>query len=265
MYKKFDIKKSYPANVKRLEIFKYLIKKYKPKKIIDAGCGAGMPLIEIKRMGFNIEGYDKAPNMVSESKQNLKHYKFSEKIINYGDFEKPSHIKKRSVDCILGMGTFYYSKNFKQTLIEQKKRLKKNGRIFFSLRNQIFDITTMNDYSFRFMNNLYEIKKFNHSIKKEYFKLFKGYNNRKKLNLKNIDDENVYSKTHNPLTIKEYLKNEIGLKCNGIYFYHFHALPPIFEELDKIKFRKISLKMENPLDWRGYFLASGFVLDCENN
>lgn len=265
MYKKLDVKKKYPANVKRLEIFKFLIKKYRPKKIIDAGCGAGMPLIEIKKMGFNIEGYDKAPNMVLESKKNLKKHKFSENIVNYGDFEKPSHIKNNSIDCILGMGTFYYSKNFKQTLIQQKKKLKKNGRIIFSLRNKLFDITSMNNYSFKFMNNLYEIKKFDNSIKKKYLKLFGGYSDRKNLNLKNIDDENVYSRTHNPLTIKEYLKNEIGLKCNGMYFYHFHALPPEFEEVDKIKFRKISLKIENPSDWKGYFLASGFVLDCEKN
>ena len=33
MYKKFDIKKSYPANVKRLEIFKYLIKNINQKKL----------------------------------------------------------------------------------------------------------------------------------------------------------------------------------------------------------------------------------------
>ena len=32
IYKKINFEKSYPANVKRLEIFKSLIKKYKPKK-----------------------------------------------------------------------------------------------------------------------------------------------------------------------------------------------------------------------------------------
>ena len=64
MYKKINFKESYPANIKRLEIFLSLIKKYKPKKIIDAGCGSGMPLINIKKKGFNITGYDKAYNMV---------------------------------------------------------------------------------------------------------------------------------------------------------------------------------------------------------
>ena len=49
LYKKFRLDIRYPANVKRLEIFISLLKKHKPKKIIDAGCGAGMPLIQIKK------------------------------------------------------------------------------------------------------------------------------------------------------------------------------------------------------------------------
>ena len=53
MYKKLDFDISYPANIKREEIFTELLKKHQPKKIIDAGCGAGMPLIEIKKKGFD--------------------------------------------------------------------------------------------------------------------------------------------------------------------------------------------------------------------
>ena len=49
MYKKLRLDIRYPANVKREQIFVKLLKKHKPKKIIDAGCGAGMPLIDIKK------------------------------------------------------------------------------------------------------------------------------------------------------------------------------------------------------------------------
>jgi len=37
----------------------------------------------------------------------------------------------------------------------------------------------------------------------------------------------------------------------------------VFEALDKNYYRKISWKIENPLDWRGFFLASTFVIDCK--
>ena len=263
MYKKINFKESYPANIKRLEIFLSLIKKYKPKKIIDAGCGSGMPLINIKKKGFNITGYDKAYNMVKLAKNNLKSNNLKESLIEIGDFENPKHVKNNSVDCILGMGTFYYSKKFTKTLKNQRKKLKKNGHLIFSLRNKLFDISTLNDYSIKFYSYLYGINKFKPKIQKNFLKLFKGYTNRKKFSLKNMDDHNVFSKTHNPITIEKEVLAKVGLKLNGIYFYHFHAMPPVFENFDKVSFRKQSYRIENPNDWRGFFIASGFIVDCK--
>ena len=72
----------YPINNLRLNIIKKLLK-YKPKKIIDAGCGSGMPLIQIK-MGFNITGYDKSLEMVNKAKENLKMNNLSDKLIYLG-------------------------------------------------------------------------------------------------------------------------------------------------------------------------------------
>ena len=263
MYKNIDFSKSYPGNIKRLEIFLMLLNKYKPKNIIDAGCGAGMPLVQIKKMGFNIYGYDKSHNMVMKAKKNLKENNLSSNLASIDDFENPKHIKDDSIDCILGMGAFYYSKKLILTLKTQRNKLKSNGRLIFSLRNQLFDIATLNDYSIKFYSNLYKINKFKPPTKKEYLKLFQGYSNRKKYNLKNIDDNKVFSITHNPLTIENEILSKAGLKCDGIYFYHFHALPPVFENIDTINFRKQSFKIENPNDWRGFFIASCFVVDCQ--
>ena len=124
MYKKLRLDIRYPANVKREQIFVKLLTKHKPKKIVDAGCGAGMPLIGIKKKGFNIIGYDKAKNMVLEAKENLKKNRLSTDLVFYDDFENPKKIKNNSVDCILGMGAFYYAKNVNRTLLNQKKKIK---------------------------------------------------------------------------------------------------------------------------------------------
>ena len=262
LYKKVRLDKRYPANVKRLEIFINLLKKHKPKKIIDAGCGAGMPLIEIKKKGFNITGYDKAPSMVKEAKKNLNKNNLPTNLVFYDDFENPKKIKNKSIDCILGMGAFFYAKNFQKTMKNQTRKLKKNGRIIFSLRNRLFDVSTLNYYTKNFLNEVYEIKKLKKSWKKKYSNLFNGFEKKKDYKIKNIDDEGVYSLVHNPLTISEELK-KIGLKCEGLYFYHFHPLPPVFESLDQLYFRKLSWKMEDPNDWRGFLLASGYVVDCK--
>ena len=263
LYKKVRLDKRYPANVKRLEIFLNLLKKYKPKKIVDAGCGAGMPLIAIKKEGFNIIGYDKAKNMVDEAKRNLKNARLSSNLVFNDDFRNPKLIKDASIDCILGMGAFFYAKNFNKTLKNQTKKLKKNGRMIFSLRNKLFDVTTLNYYTKNFLNEVYETKKLKKSWKNKYEELFKGFAKKKDYNkIKNIDDEGVYSLVHNPLTISNEL-SKIGLKCEGLYFYHFHPLPPVFENFDQLYFRKLAWKMENPTDWKGFLLASGFVVDCK--
>ena len=262
LYKKLNLSKSYPADIKRLEIVIKLLKKYKPKAIVDAGCGPGIPLIRIKENGFNIYGYDKAKNMVIEARKNLKEYKYDEKLIFQDDFENPKNLKKNFFDCIIGLGAFYYSKNFKKTILNNKKKLAKNGRMIFSLRNRLFDISTLNNYSAKFLDNLYETKYLKKNWKNKYNNLRKSFSSRKVTLNKNIDEKNIKSFVHNPLTIaSEMLK--LGLKCEGIYFYHFHAFPPVFEEIDPLYFRKVSWKMENPTDWRGYLLASAFIIDCK--
>jgi len=262
LYKKINLNNVYPADVKRLEIFINLLKKHKPKKIIDAGCGAGMPLIKIKKQGFNITGYDKAKNMVLEAQENLKRNKLSPDLVFYDDFENPKKIKNNSVDCIVGMGAFYYSKNVNKTILNQKKKLKKNGRLIFSARNKLFDIATLNNYTKKFLDEIYEVKSLKKDWKKKYEYLTKNFSDRKRYKLKNVDEKRIINLPHNPLTITSEMA-KLGLRVEGIYFYHFHPLPPVFENFDQLYYKKISWKMENPTDWRGFLLASCLVVDCK--
>lgn len=264
MYKDVSLNLRYPANVKREQIFLNLLKKHKPKTIVDAGCGTGMPLIDIKKKGFNIIGYDKAKNMVQEAKDNLIKNNLTPDLIFHDDFERPKKIEDNSVDCILGMGAFYYAKNVNKTLVNQTKKLKKNGRLIFSLRNRLFDIITLNNYSKTFLDEIYEVGKLKRGWKKKYNELTKNYTDRRKTKLsKNIDESGVYNHVpHNPITITDELA-KVGLTVEGMYFYHYHAFPPVFETFDKLYYRKISWEIENPLDWRGFFLASTFIVDCK--
>ena len=143
-----------------------------------------MPLIDIKKRGFNIFGYDKAKNMVLEAQKNLKKNKFSTNLVFYDDFENPKNVKNNSVDCILGMGTFFYSKNFKKTILNQRHKLKKNSRLIFSLRNRLFDVATLNDYTKLFLDEIYEINLLKKQWKKKYNNLTKSFTERKKIKLK---------------------------------------------------------------------------------
>ena len=50
--------------------------------------------------------------------------------------------------------------------LNQRKKLKKNGRLIFSARNKLFDIATLNNYTKKFLDEIYEVKSLKKEIKK---------------------------------------------------------------------------------------------------
>ena len=74
--------------------------------------------------------------------------------------------------------------------------------------------------------------------------------------------DKILSKFHNPLNLSP-LFQSAGLKIEDIFFYHYHAIPPMFEQEYPRLFREASLAMEqDPHDWRGYLMASAFVIEA---
>jgi hypothetical protein len=71
--------------------------------------------------------------------------------------------------------------------------------------------------------------------------------------------DEVLSRTHNPFLLRQQA-HEQGLTDVEVLFYHYHALPPMLESVAPDLFRRASLAMEDPRDWRGYVMASAFVL-----
>jgi hypothetical protein len=74
--------------------------------------------------------------------------------------------------------------------------------------------------------------------------------------------DQVLSRTHNPLLLSQQFANT-GFKNVRTLFYHFHCLPPMLQSRFPDFFRAESLAQENPEDWRGYFMASAFLIAGE--
>ena len=197
--------------------------------------------------------------MVNSAKECLKQNSFDSELAFLDDFEDPN-VKYVDVDCVLGLGTFYYSKDIKKTLFNQLRNISDKGHIVFSLRNALFDFSTFNSYSVNAFSNLFCIDEYDQKTQDLFFSTMGKFSN---FESSNIDSKGVISNTHNPLTIENDLLDDLNLSLKGIYFYHYHCLPPFFEKLDKLNFRKKSLEIEDPLDWRGNFLASGFVVHAQ--
>jgi hypothetical protein len=71
--------------------------------------------------------------------------------------------------------------------------------------------------------------------------------------------DEVLSRTHNPLILKERFA-AAGFDDVQLLFYHYHCLPPMLEAAVPQLFRRQSVAMEDPKDWRGHFMASAFIL-----
>ena len=91
MYGDINFSVEYPANLQRANIICSILDEIKPEKLIDAGCGTGMPLIQILKMDIDAIGYDKSDNMVKQAKENLEKYGHDPSKVSIGNFEDPIH------------------------------------------------------------------------------------------------------------------------------------------------------------------------------
>ena len=185
----------YPQNKQRLSIFIDLLLNINPDQVVDAGCGAGIPLVQMLSNNIDAKGYDKSKNMIKAAKENLKEANYNTDKAEIGDFENPSHIEDSSIDCITGMGAFYYAQNFKRTLENQRNKLKKEGHLIFSLRNKLFDLSTLNSYTERFLYELFELDTFPKDLQDKFRDQFKD-NNITRKRFSTVDDSDVLSNFH---------------------------------------------------------------------
>jgi hypothetical protein len=71
--------------------------------------------------------------------------------------------------------------------------------------------------------------------------------------------DEIVSRTHNPFVVRAQFE-AAGFDDVRLLFYHYHPLPPMLAGACQELFRRESVRMENPEDWRGYFMASAFLL-----
>jgi SAM-dependent methyltransferase len=262
-YKEVDYKKAYPANRYRLDILLSLLKKINPKKILDVGCGSGEPLIEMLNAGFDARGFDYAEEMVDYARKNLKQAGYPEDLVHRNNMENIEGIATGRFDCIIAMGSIYYARDFDKTMSNISGLLNKGGRFIFSLRNELFSLFSLNKYSLLFFwHKLMPTELFSKETKQKVYESLSGCFQEQKVTRKfeTVDDLNIHSIYHNPLTVESEVLARCNLKSEGLFFYHYHSMPPVLEHVIPEEYRSTSAKIENPCDWRGLFMASAFVV-----
>jgi SAM-dependent methyltransferase len=239
------------------------LKAIQPQSLLDAGCGSGVPLATFLKAGFNAYGFDRSPEMVEETKARLQANGLDASRVFAGDLDDFDPPTSEPFAAIAGLGSVYYTVDTQKTINNLVSHLAPRGNLVFSLRNKLFSLGSLNEYSADFMlQEFFQTQQLSSSAKSELQTIISERfpkANIEKL-FANVDERQIRSNLHNPLTVESELLTPNGLKLEQIYYYHFHALPPVFEHTHQQEFYKLSKEREIPTDWRGMFTASCFVV-----
>jgi len=258
-----DNYEGYPANQIRLELIVKHLKEKNIKTVLDCGCGTCGPMIRLLNEGFDVKGFDFSEEMVNQGKEELKKSDYDPELVFLGDIEDPFQVFG-SFDSAIALGVFPHLSNAQKALSNIEKRLNPKGSVFIEFRNGLFSLFSFNKYTYEFLfNKLMDISPLPEEARREITNYFYG-----RLEMdewKPNEYGNTGANFHNPLTIGPWLFNPCGFTIEKIHFYHYHGLPPMFEKKYPKEFRELSLKMEDPDDWRGYFMASAFVVEARKD
>lgn len=256
----------YPDHVFRLNVFNDLLASLRPTTVLDAGCGSGIPLLTFLNNGYDAYGFDLSLEMVAQAKRNVNRWGHSESRVFHGDLDNFVSPIAEKFNAIVGLGTVYYTPNTLTTLGNLLNNLAPDGHLIFSLRNELFSMFSLNMYSVKYLTEyMYPTSKLSDELRDSVEKFFQHRFDDvgDPRAFKNIDDRQIMSHFHNPLTIASTLLEPLELDLVNIYYYHFHALPPIFEHTHTDEFRRLSAGIENATDWRGIFMASCFIVHAQ--
>lgn len=257
----------YPEQAIRLNFIVKILKQKKISNIYDVGCGTGGPMIKMLNNNIKAEGGDFADQMVEQGKKEIAQAGYNPKLISRIDLEDKKTLPKKKFNSVLALGVFPHLLNQRRGLKNINYLLKKGGSAFISFRNDLFALSTLNEYSLDlFLNRLFNLKVFPKKIQREVLKF---YSQRLKTTV-SIKKEHgrvlytsIMARFHNPLTLADELFRPCGFAITAIHFYHYHALPPFFQSKYKKIYDRASLRMEKTNDWKGYFLASAFVVEAK--
>jgi 2-polyprenyl-3-methyl-5-hydroxy-6-metoxy-1,4-benzoquinol methylase len=267
--------KAYPPV--HLEIVRSLLRKAKSKSVLDAGCGPASMLRGITDMGLDLYGFDLTPEMVSVARDVMlsagvpANHIWEGSVAERSDFNRVG-ITPEVFDAAICMGVFpHLSENAENdALANFHSVLKPKGLVAIEARNQLFGLFTLNRYSYElFISELIRAPALREqAIDQDVLnQILEHMKERFRMDLPPVRGgkseepgyDQVLSRTHNPFVLCEKVK-AAGFSDVKVLFYHFHCLPPMFESAMPDEFRRLSVAMEDPSDWRGHFMASAFIV-----
>jgi 2-polyprenyl-3-methyl-5-hydroxy-6-metoxy-1,4-benzoquinol methylase len=262
------------------DLIRGLVLEAHPRTVLDAGCGPASFLRHLAKDGLDLYGFDLTAEMVDEGKRVFAELNLDPARIWTGsvlDSEAYRSPRKDSppegYDAAVCVGVLpHIPAEHDDTVFRHLAGALRSGALaVVEARNQLFSLFTLNRPSYEFVRNeLIRAEELTAKAgpagatllgalesMKSQFRMDLPPIRRGKAGEPGYDE--VVSRTHNPLTLREQFA-AAGFRDVRVLFYHFHSVPPMFANAIPDIFLPSSLAMENPADWRGYFMASAFLL-----
>lgn len=262
----------------QVDIVRNLLAGAGAKTLLDAGCGPASMLRELPDQ--DRYGFDLTPEMVAEARRVLTAQGLPEGRVWEGNVLDPASFRApadgpAAFDAALCVGVMPHIPAEADAVLlgNLASAVRPGGLVIVEARNALFSLFTLNRYSREF---------FRDELIREPALLERARDDEEKAALQaalgeldarfrldlppvrtgKVDEpgyDEVLSRTHIPFEVAE-LARRTGLVDVQVLFYHYHALPPMLSRGVPELFRRESIALENPADWRGYFLASAFLV-----
>jgi len=255
-------------------LLKDILLKHGTKTLLDAGCGPASFLRDLADTNMELFGFDLTPEMVDSGKKVFKSLSLPSENIWQGSVLEMDAYGERagSFDAALCVGVLPHiaPENDIDVIRNLRESVRPGGLVAVEARNSLFSLFTFNRYTYDFVvDQLVKPESINASSE-EKEKINSALEDLKSLFRMDLPPvrkgkegepgyDEVLSRTHVPFELQKMFEQE-NFHDIKISFYHYHSMPPLLEGQLPDLFKHSSLNMENPEDWRGYFMASAFVI-----
>ena len=254
-----------------VDIVRDLLRRSGAKTLLDAGCGPASMLRRLADLGLELYGFDLTAEMVEEARRvmaawNVPPDRFWQgSVADAADYRRPP----AGYDAALCFGVFPHvpASLDEAAIANLHAALAPGGMVAIEARNQLFALFTLNRYTRDlFLNYLIAADALTEAERAAIAPALAALEKQFRVDLPPPRQgkagepgyDEVLSRTHNPLVMRSQLE-AAGFRDVRVLFYHYHALPPMLEAHAPEWFRRRSLELENPADWRGHFMASAFI------
>ena len=258
----------------RKRLYNNFLNKYRPKSLLDIGCGGGWTVLDALKLGINAVGVEPVKELKEFASKLIQKESFNPDLIIKDDLKYIESLPDNSQDCIALLSVIPHVPVGKLEEIHNhlNRILKPNGLLVIAYRNELFDFFTFNSITLDFYKesiwNNPNLDTLNNSDTLELMKdLISNPDLPRKFHTNAIDKSFGKLKRFktNPLTINSYLKN-YNFNLLESNFYHFHAVPPLIsEKIKNLKKINHNLELNMSTDWRANFMCPMYLVTAQKN